>query len=154
MVPMDLKSYYLDTSALVKRYVTEPGSETVDKVFNEAYSSIAILNTSYWNIGEAAGVFDKYGMRLGLDSRKVFLTLLRELKLLSRENKLTIINVSPKILRESIKLVFKHHIYLADALQIESARSVDAEIILTGDKRLSEIAKEEGFKVVFLKEDS
>ena len=147
---MDLTSYYLDTSALVKRYVTEPGSQIVDKIFNDVYAGEAILCISYWNIGEAAVVFDKYGMKLGIDPSKVFKTLLRELRMLSKENKLTIVNVSPRILRSSIKLVFKHHIYLADALQIESARSVGAEVILTGDRRLSEVARREGFKAILL----
>jgi len=147
---MDSASYYLDTSALVKRYVTEPGSRTVDKVFNDVYMGKGILSVSYWNIGEAAVVFDKYRVRLGIDSRKVFMSLLRELRMLSRENKLIIVNVSSRILRKSIKLVFEYHIYLADALQIESARSVGAEIILTGDKRLSEVAEQEGFRVVSL----
>ena len=49
--------------------------------------------------------------------------LLRELRTFSKENKLTIVNVSSSILSMSIKLVFKHHIYVADALQIVSAKS-------------------------------
>jgi len=149
---MNLISYYLDTSALVKRYVTEPGSRVVDRVFEDVYSGKALLNISYWNIGEAAVVFDKYKIRFGLDRDNVFRTLLRELRMLSKENKLTIVNILPKIIRDSIKLTFKYHIYLADALQIASARSVEAQIILTGDKRLSEVSKQEGFKVIYLSE--
>ncbi len=49
--------YYLDTSALVKRYVKEPGSEVVDKIYAKAYRGIAVIAISYWNIAEAAVVF-------------------------------------------------------------------------------------------------
>ena len=74
-------------------------------------------------------------MWLGIDYRKVFMTLLRELRLLSRDNKLIIINVSSGILRRSIKLVFEYHIYLADALQIESARRVRLESVSVDFRR-------------------
>ena len=32
--------YYLDTSALVKRYVEEPRSETVDSIYEDAYRGV------------------------------------------------------------------------------------------------------------------
>ena len=55
--------YYLDTSALVKRYVKEPGSEIVDRIYTKAYRGLAVIAASYWNITEAAVVFDKYERR-------------------------------------------------------------------------------------------
>jgi len=54
-------AYYLDTSALVKRYVSERGSESIDQIFTNAHSGEATIASSYWNVGEAAVVFDKYG---------------------------------------------------------------------------------------------
>ncbi len=39
--------YYLDTSALVKRYVKEPGSEVVDRIYTKAYRGIAVIAISY-----------------------------------------------------------------------------------------------------------
>jgi len=49
---------YLDTSALVKRYVEE-GGPGVDKLFGSAYRGSAVLATSVLNIGEAVSVLDK-----------------------------------------------------------------------------------------------
>jgi predicted nucleic acid-binding protein len=45
--------YYLDTSALVKRYVVEPGSEAVDMVFRDTYRGLTAVSRSSWNIAEA-----------------------------------------------------------------------------------------------------
>ena len=43
---MDEEAYYLDTSAIVKRYAVEPGSEVVDGVLRNAYRGLAILSFS------------------------------------------------------------------------------------------------------------
>jgi hypothetical protein len=43
---MSREIYYLDTSALVKRYVVEPGSEVVDMVFRDAYRGLAVVSYS------------------------------------------------------------------------------------------------------------
>ncbi len=68
--------------------------------------------------------------------------------------KLGIILVVPlkiKILKNSWKLVEKYHIYEADAIQIASAKYVDSSQFLTGDKRLHEVAVEEGVSYPALK---
>ncbi|MCC6020300.1 MAG: hypothetical protein LM577_02890 [Thermoproteaceae archaeon] len=49
---------HLDTSALVKRYVEERGSEGVDRLFDSAYRGRAILALSIFNV-EAACALDK-----------------------------------------------------------------------------------------------
>ncbi|MDT7869600.1 MAG: hypothetical protein RQ839_05450 [Thermoproteus sp.] len=46
---------YLDTSALVKRYVQEE-TQVVDRLFDSAYRGSAVLVTSALNLGEASSV--------------------------------------------------------------------------------------------------
>jgi len=149
-VAMNEEVYYLDTSALVKRYVAEPGSDVVDKIFARSYRGLSKLSFSHWNIAEAAVVFDKYEKRLGLNARGLLLNLLREVKTLVRLRRLILVNISPKILRDAVRLVLKHHIYVADALQLASATKVGSNVIVTGDKYLARIAGLENFKVVFV----
>jgi predicted nucleic acid-binding protein len=60
-----------------------------------------------------------------------------------------IIGVSPPLLRETIKLILRYHIYAADALQIASAKAVKSTVFATGDKRLLSIAEKEGLKTIF-----
>ncbi|MEM2051177.1 MAG: type II toxin-antitoxin system VapC family toxin [Thermoproteota archaeon] len=138
--------YYLDTSAVVKRYVKERGSQMVDDLFSRAHKGSVVIVLSYWNVGEAAVVFDKYGEKLGLKSTEVFRTMLRELRMLLRARSAIMVNVTPKIVRESLKLVFKHHLYVADAIQIASAKQVGARILVTGDVKLAEASMTEGLE--------
>jgi predicted nucleic acid-binding protein len=49
---------YRDSSALVKRYVQEPGTTAVDIIFDRAPVGAITIATSVWNLGEAVGVFD------------------------------------------------------------------------------------------------
>lgn len=142
--------YYLDTSALVKRYVEEPGSETVDRIYSEAYRGVAVVAFSYWNIAEAAVVFDKYKRRLGLDAGSLLKTLLREVKTLSRLNRVVVVGISPSILKSAVKLVLNHHIYVADAIQIASAHRSGSSRFVTGDKALATVAEVEGLEVIHI----
>ncbi|MEM3715099.1 MAG: type II toxin-antitoxin system VapC family toxin, partial [Nitrososphaeria archaeon] len=63
---------------------------------------------------------------------------------------LTIIDVSYDLVIKSSELVLKHHIYMADALQIATAKNVGAGILVTSDGRLAKVARLEGLKVVKL----
>ena len=139
--------YYLDTSALVKRYVEEPGSEVVDEVFSRAHAGEVTIVLSYWNVGEAAVVFDKYEKRVGLDAAGVLRTMLRELRMLARARSAILVGVTPRILRRAVVLVLKHHVYVADALQVASAKRAGARRFLTGDEELAEVAEAEGLEV-------
>ena len=56
---MTKKVAYLDSSAIVKRYVHETGSEFVRAQYSEAYLGNVLLSFNVWNIGEVIGVFDR-----------------------------------------------------------------------------------------------
>lgn len=43
---------------MVKRYVSEPGSSTVDLIFDKSLAGELTTATSIWNIGEVLGVLD------------------------------------------------------------------------------------------------
>ncbi|MEM0054091.1 MAG: PIN domain nuclease, partial [Nitrososphaeria archaeon] len=60
------------------------------------------------------------------------------------------VNVTPKIIREAIKLVFKHHLYVADAIQIVSAKQASAHKLVTGDRKLTEVSMAEGLETLWL----
>ncbi len=49
-------SYYLDTSALVKRYVEKTYSDKVDQLFSQAYKEIGVISLSHWDIGGSGGI--------------------------------------------------------------------------------------------------
>jgi predicted nucleic acid-binding protein len=55
-----MRIVYLDTSAIIKRYVQESGSEVVASLYSKAWLGEAKIAFSLWNIGEVLGVLDKY----------------------------------------------------------------------------------------------
>jgi len=142
--------YYLDTSALVKRYVSEPGSNVVDSIFSKCYRGLSKISFSYWNVAEAAVVFDKYERRLGLNAKELLRNLLREMRTLAKLHRLIVVEIGPRILKETIKLALKHHIYVADSLQIASAIKAGSSIFVTGDRALARIAETENLKAIYV----
>lgn len=142
---------YLDSSAIVKRYVSEPGSSAVDLVFDKCWLGELSITTSIWNIGEVLGVFD-IRRRRGWFSEDEFRNVLRnftgEVIRLLRLKVLEIFPVLTPILIESWPLILGEHIYEADALQIQTCIFSNSNVLLSADKELINIALRTGIKAV------
>ncbi|MBS7611728.1 type II toxin-antitoxin system VapC family toxin [Candidatus Bathyarchaeota archaeon] len=142
-----MRSVYLDTSALVKRYVVEEHSDRVDELYSESYAGRVRIGFSVWNIGEVAVVLDKYEERgIVEDARIVFARFIGESHLLVKLNQLKLIPLNFRVVVEAVNYVFKHGIYVADAVQLASAEGFDT--FLTYDEKLAQIAKIEGLNVI------
>jgi len=57
---MSDQTIYLDTSAIVKRYIIEEETNRIDKIYDKAHAGKIRLSSSVWSIGETAVVLDKY----------------------------------------------------------------------------------------------
>jgi len=143
---MSDQTIYLDTSAIVKRYVIEEETNRIDKIYEKAHAGKIRLSFSVWNIGETAVVLDKYHRRgiLG-NAKEVFSKFIGETRLLVKLGQLKLVPLNLKILIESTTYIFEHGIYIADAVQLASAKGADS--FLTFDKKLAQIAEIEGLKV-------
>ena len=150
---MSEKRVYLDSSALIKRYVKEKDSEVVKALYKGAYSGKLKLITNLWNVGEALGVFDRTRRR-GLMDEKTYdfvrRALLADIKRLSRLGVLDLVPVHSTLLADSWGIIQKYHIYQADALQLVSAKYEAVEEFYTADKRLHKVALEEGLNSILL----
>lgn len=147
--------FYLDTSAWVKRYLVEEGTHEVDDVFNRATSGGIELSTSIWNIGECLGIFDKRRLVGDLNHEQFEDTLekfFRETIDLAERGNIELSPISGKLLSGAWEIVLENHIYQADALQIQTMRARKCDVILTGDKQLTEIAETRGYEAVCLEE--
>ena len=143
---MSAQNAYLDTSAIVKRYILEEGSDRVDELYREAHAGKIRLAFSIWNIGEVAVVLDRYERRgIIKNSKKVFEKFLGESRLLTKLGQLRLVPLNLKILTKATGYIFKYGIYIADAIQIASARNF--ETFISYDKKLAKIASLEGLKV-------
>ncbi len=144
---------YLDTSALLKRYLKEIGSESIDILYDalERDSNLDNLVFSSWNLGEAFGAIDARCQRHDISEE----AMAEALSLLSLETKkfvamrkVTIVPLGTRILSKSRSLVLKYHIYQADALQLESAKQVQANVFVSADRRLVDCARSEQLEVL------
>lgn len=148
-----MTTIYLDSSAIVKRYVLEPKSEEVSKAYHKALNGELTLSFSTWNIGEVLGVFDMYHRRGWLDKQgyeKARYQFIGEVMKLLRLKLLKMIPVKTKLVIRAWPLIEKYHIYEADALQIVSAEFAGAHNLYTGDRQVYEIAVKEGIDSVCL----
>jgi len=53
-----LLKVYLDSSAIVKRYISEPGTPVADKIFDKCWEGELLIATSIWNIGEDVAIIN------------------------------------------------------------------------------------------------
>jgi predicted nucleic acid-binding protein len=142
---------YLDTSALVKRYVQEPGTNGVDIVFDKASAGAVVIATSVWNLGEAFGVFDHRHRRRLLTDHEFLVTvrsLTNEVLELMRINALKVYPVRTSLLTEAWTLVLSQHLYQADALQIATCNSSQSKVLITSDESLRRAGEESGLKAL------
>jgi len=144
---------YLDSSAILKRYVQEKGTEKVREVYFEALNGEKTLSLSVWNIGEVLGALDKYLKRgwLGAEEHGVARgSFIDEMTRLIRLGVVKLVPVKASILASSWGMIERYGVYQADAVQVVSAKSVQADQLLTGDRRLAEVSELEGVGALFV----
>jgi len=151
-----LLKLYLDSSVLLKRYVTESGTEITDEIFDRAEAGELTIVVSLWNIGEALGVLDERRRR-GWLSRKEFAQALEsfvgEIVKLMELKTLEVIPVHTPILTEAWDTVMTRHIYEADALQISTCNYSKSNALISADGKLCEASNEAGVKAFHITED-
>ncbi|MHB8360394.1 MAG: type II toxin-antitoxin system VapC family toxin [Thermoplasmataceae archaeon] len=143
---MNAPHVYLDTSILIKRYVKEENSSLADTYFYRAQRGEAVVCMSEINLGEAAVVFDKYSRKMGIDAKSRLQTMLSELGLLERSSSVEIYPVSSQIIRRAVKTVLEQHIYIVDAIQLETCIEVGEAVFCSADRKLNATARKLGIK--------
>lgn len=147
---------YLDSSAIVKRYVSEPGSSAVDHVFDRGWLGEVSIVTSIWNLGEVFGVLDERRRRGWLSEdefRKALENFAGETVGLLRLKVLELLPVLAPMLVEAWTLILNEHVYEADALQIRASVYSGSNIFLSGDKELINVASRAGLKTVNIEDE-
>jgi len=142
---------YLDTSALVKRYIQEPGTVAVDVIFDRASDGSLTIATSAWNMGEAFGVFNHRRVRKLLtehEFRVAVQSLIGEFLRLIGTGALQVHPVRVSLLMETWPLVLSQHLYQADALQIATCNGSQSKVLITSDERLRRASEEVGLRAL------
>jgi uncharacterized protein len=151
-----LLKLYLDTSAILKRYITEPGTEAADLIFEKAETGELVIVFSLWNIGEALGVLDEK-RRKGWLTQGEFEQALHlfadELLKLMRLKVLEIVPVQTPILTKAWNYLMDYHIYEADALQMATCRYGQNDVLISSDEKLVQVSVKAGLKTINILKD-
>ena len=144
-------TFYFDTSAIVKEYREEIGSEILERIFELKEHGLA---TSFWTILEFSVAFSVRMRRKGLSREAFDMVFSRFIKdLLDR---FTITGVDDELIASAIPLSIKHNLPSADCLQLASAinlkKALDPAkerlVLLCSDRDLIEAAEKEGIELI------
>ena len=151
-----MKKFYLDTSALVKRYVAELGSETVDVIYGKAEVGQLAIAFSLWNIGEFLGVLDENRRRKWLtekEFRNAIVYFNDETAKLARLKTIEIIPITARIVSEAWSILLNYHLYESDALQMASCVDKKSDVLLSADQSLVEACRKAKMEVYNIEKD-
>ncbi|MFX1513515.1 MAG: type II toxin-antitoxin system VapC family toxin [Promethearchaeota archaeon] len=136
---------YLDSSAILKRYLDEIGTNIADIIFDKAQSALVTIIYNILNTGEVIGIFDKL-LNMKKISEKEYKSSIEKyfgetLRLLDIKT-LNVMPCKTSYIIDSWDYVTKFHLYIVDALQLATAIETKASLFISGDKRLVKVAKE------------
>lgn len=151
-----MKRHYLDTSAIVKRYISESGTEIVGELYRAAERDALLLQFSLWNIGEVLGVMDTYQRRGWItktEHERIERLFVAETVKLVKLGALLVLPAQHRYIVESWRLIRHHHVYQADALQAITAIENESSTFLTADTELKQVARDEGLEALNVETD-
>jgi predicted nucleic acid-binding protein len=135
---------FLDTSALAKRYIEEPGSAAVEKIFRETDE----LGLSIVVVPEMISALNRLMREKKLDAG-IYGTVKR---LFSEDiGGADIVELAEEVVALAISLIETNPIRALDAIQVASAIRWKADLFVTSDRRQSKSAAKAGLKTKFIK---
>ena len=140
-----MPAYYVDTSALVKRYHVEPGSQRVDQLFGDP---TAIFLTANITLTEITSALDRK-VQEGLLTRDALNMVLAAIARDLLED-FWIIEIERVHILRSQELILRHHLRTLDALHLAVLLSLQdlAPVLVSADQKQLEAAKLERFVVL------
>lgn len=136
---------YIDTSLLVKRYVTEPGSDELDSYLLETQPTLFVSELTRL---ELASTFSRK-QREGRMSKTHQAALQQQADEDVLSGTLRLVHLQNSIIRQGLTLMqtLQQAIATLDAIHLASAMHQNVEIFMTDDKQLARAALEVGLQV-------
>ena len=140
-----MPAYFFDTSALVKRYHIEEGSEKVDEIFNDTEGIFAIVSIT---IAEFTSVFARK-LKEGIITEDDLRICLSEF---SKDmiSSFGIVDLGRNHINTSVSLIIKHNLRTLDSLQLAAFLDLSHlnPIMVTYDEALLNATLKEGFQTI------
>jgi len=134
---------FFDTSALIKRYIVEPGSPMVDTIYDEADSIFVSVVSEI----EAHSTFRRPLIEKAITSSD-HLVLKEEFGL--DFEFFNVVQLDGPVIESAKTLIYKYQLKTLDSIQLASALSLAGEIdaFIVCDERLIRAGKKEGLKII------
>ena len=134
---------FLDSSALAKRYLHEPGSNHLEEILSSASS----LGVSVISLAEVVSAF----CRLRREGKLLPAQYLNAKRAFSVDiEDCSVTNVTDQVMARAIELLERWPLRPSDALQVASAGEWAAELFVSADTRQCTAARGYGLQVVQL----
>lgn len=117
-----MDTYFFDTSALVKRYAPEPGTEAVDALIDASDSRIVITSLTVVETTSAARRKYNSGTFSERDVSSLLATFYRE-----ATTDFAIVPLDESVMAAALDLVLQHDLRTLDSLQLSSAEILAEE---------------------------
>jgi predicted nucleic acid-binding protein len=132
---------FFDSSAFAKRYISEPGSDRVEKICSQS----SVLGVSSICLPETISALCRLS-RQSIITDDQYETAKRAL-LRDLEDAM-ICNITPSVIRESIHILETSKVRTLDALHIACALEFGTEVFVSSDIQQLSAAKRAGLKVL------
>lgn len=150
------KRLYFDTSASIKEFAPEVGSELIDKLTTRAREGHIQIVSSVWVINEALAIIDRKFRKKELkqnDVQTIIATYVERMTSSSETSSFLFAPIDHIIVTESRSLIDTIHISPDDALHIYTGWVFDCEYFLVHDNKIVKRLKSfryDGMKVIDL----
>jgi predicted nucleic acid-binding protein len=152
------KRVYFDTSAVIKEFVLEVGSDLVDDVSNAAKAGNLQIITSIWSINEAVAVIDRLARKpkeplSKVEQQQIIATIVERVKRTNEHAAFRIAPIDHAIVVNSRLIIDEFHISTDDALQVYTGWIYDCGHFLIHDNKIAHRLKAapiEGMKIIDL----
>ncbi len=132
---------FLDTSAFVKRYVEEPGTEKVLDICDQA-EQLVLCVICLPEVFSTLNRLVREGRLQNADYRNLRDLILKEIE------DAEICYVTPEVVTQTIKCLENNALRAMDAIHLGCALVVEPDLFVSSDQRQIEAAKREGLKVL------
>jgi len=146
-----MNNYFIDTSALFKRYFPEQGTRQIDDIFNGADSTFYISDITIIEIMSNLKRKNEITREL---NNEIYSKIKKEFfNDIALENIKTVDVFSENIIN-AVTLIDKKYITPLDSIQLATALQLNSElqniVFVCSDKKLTDLAEEYGIKTIII----
>ena len=135
-----MKTVYFDSSAYVKLFAPEPGSDIADLLFRLAHLKRIQIWMSYWTINETSAAIDRKHRRREISNEEydiISATIIKNLIYYADEDSnVGLVSLDDIILKNSIDVIINYHVSADDALHLYTAFFMKCDYFLCHDDKL------------------